>query len=417
MNLRLIDDSTANFIVTGGENYQSTVGIFSLAVKTDVGAIHDLKLQGISKITSDMDYQDLGPATADAKRQYNFLKNMDFPKSIGGRPVDMLIGIKNADLIPTHVATLRNGLQVFQSPFIDVFGSSLIFGGSHNSFNQSGHVASVVMFLNEIQNKFPDTQTLLPPIHDQSLGVSPIFPKGQCLHDKGSQGCVHLSGPLTKFTRMCEQEDMFDPIVNYRCPVCQQCNECIKSDKKRAISITEAREQAIIESSVEVDSNQRNIVVKLPFTSDPIPVLSAKFKGNSNYGQAKVIYNQQCKKSDPEKDGIRKAFSSLSDSGFIKKLSHLPDDIQHSVRDGQFQHYHPWRSVYKADSVSTPVRLVVDPSMTGLNALLAKGENLLLSTPDILMRNRMSKLLWSTDISKLYNRLHLHPDHYTYSLF
>ena len=55
--------------------------------------------------------------------------------------------------------------------------------------------------------------------------------------------------------------------------------------------------------------------------------------------------------------------------------------------------------------------------MTGLNGILAKGENLLLSTPDILMRNRMSKLLWSSDISKLYNRLNLHPDHFQFSLF
>ena len=144
-----------------------------------------------------MDYQGLDEATADAKRQYSFLKQYKFPKHLGGRSVDLLIGLKDADLIPTHVATLKNGLSVFKSPFSDIFGSSLVFGGSHSSFNRSGQKASVVMFLNNIQDNFPNTQTLLPPIHDQTLGFSPDFPKGQCDHDKEPRGCVHSARPLT----------------------------------------------------------------------------------------------------------------------------------------------------------------------------------------------------------------------------
>jgi hypothetical protein len=43
------------------------------------------------------------------------------------------------------------------------------------------------------------------------------------------------------------------------------------------------------------------------------------------------------------------------------------------VRDAPFRHYYPWRAVYKPGSVSTPCRLVVDPSCTGLNIILGKG--------------------------------------------
>ena len=40
--------------------------------------------------------------------------------------------------------------------------------------------------------------------------------------------------------------------------------------------------------------------------------------------------------------------------------------------------------VLKEDSVSTPVRLVVDPRMTKLNVILAKGENRLGKLNEIL---------------------------------
>ena len=43
--------------------------------------------------------------------------------------------------------------------------------------------------------------------------------------------------------------------------------------------------------------------------------------------------------------------------------------------------------MYKEDSQSTPVRLVVDPTMSGLNILLAKGEKNLGKIFDILTRN------------------------------
>ena len=63
------------------------------------------------------------------------------------------------------------------------------------------------------------------------------------------------------------------------------------------------------------------------------------------------------------------------------------------------------RLVYKEDSQSTPVRLVVDPTMSGLYVLLAKGENNLGNIFDILVRSRTNQFSWVADISKLYNRL------------
>ena len=70
----------------------------------------------------------------------------------------------------------------------------------------------------------------------------------------------------------------------------------------------------------------------------------------------------------------------------------------------------------KEDSISTPNRLVVDPTMTGLNQILPKGENRLGSINQILIGNRADPYSWSSDITKLYNQLHLDESAYPYSL-
>ena len=73
--------------------------------------------------------------------------------------------------------------------------------------------------------------------------------------------------------------------------------------------------------------------------------------------------------------------------------------------------------MYKEDSQSTPVRLVVDPTMSGLNILLAKGENNLGNIFDILTCSRTNQFSWAADISKLYNMLHLDYFALLFSLF
>ena len=71
----------------------------------------------------------------------------------------------------------------------------------------------------------------------------------------------------------------------------------------------------------------------------------------------------------------------------------------------------------KTDSLSTPVRMVVDPTMTMFNLLLAKGENRIGLIFNIIISCRCREFVWSSDISKLYNQLRLHFSAYPYSLF
>jgi cation transport regulator ChaB len=181
--------------------------------------------------------------------------------------------------------------------------------------------------------------------------------------------------------------------------------------------LQEEFEQQVIEQSVSIDDKERKVIVELPFIKSPVEFLSKRHKGSDNLGQALMIYRSQCRKPEEIRAQIRAAHEDLVKKGFMVPLSSLTKEKQDMINKASFRHYYPWRAVHKPGSVSTPVRLVVDPSCTGLNIILAKGENMLSQIPDILIRLRTRRFAWTTDISKLYNQLHLHDSALPYSLF
>ena len=214
-----------------------------------------------------------------------------------------------------------------------------------------------------------------------------------------------------------------DPLISYRCKNCQSCEECRASVRSKTISQLELIEQTVIEKSVRIDRVQRKVYVTLPFMKDPLPYFKDKFakyipfrgKG-SNYGQAFKRFRAQCKKPDHIKTGIRKTFGDLLERNFVIKLSEAPELARSIIERSEVLHFYCWDAVMKDDSISTPVRMVVDPSSTGLNEILAKGENRTGNIEDILVRNRGRRHVFSTDISKMYNVLHLDSTAYPYSL-
>ena len=117
------------------------------------------------------------------------------------------------------------------------------------------------------------------------------------------------------------------------------------------------------------------------------------------------------------KEQMRKSHAELVEQGFMTKLRDMSEKTRKSIESAPFLHYHPWRIVAKEDSISTPIRLVVDPTMTGLNLILPKGENRLGSINQILIGNRADPYAWASDISKLYNQLQLDESALPYSLF
>ena len=115
--------------------------------------------------------------------------------------------------------------------------------------------------------------------------------------------------------------------------------------------------------------------MKLPWIRDPVQPLIEKHQDNSNIHQALRVYKTQCTKSQEIKEKVRIAHEELVEQYFMSKLTDLPDQLQEVIKSAEFNHYYCWRVVYKEDSQRSPVRLVMDPTMSGLNILLAKGEN------------------------------------------
>ena len=249
----------------------------------------------------------------------------------------------------------------------------------------------------------------------------PVDPTVSCLEcnidfvPSNCRSCFKSFIPLSKSKGLIDEEDI-DHVVDYRCPTCSKCQECQESNKLKTMSLQEKREQDIIEKSVQVDLDAGKVFVDLPFIEDPIKYLTKRHKGSDNYYQALKAYKSQCKKSEDVKKNIALVQKDLVDRGFMVKLESFPEKTQDLIRKASFRHYYTWKSVEK-DSVSTPIRLVVDPTITGLNLILAKGENKLNKIPAIMIRARCKPLMWIADVSKLYNCLHLNDSSLPYSLF
>ena len=229
---------------------------------------------------------------------------------------------------------------------------------------------------------------------------------------------VFMTGiPIQKMRELINDDNPANEMITYRCDECAKCITCKRSPRLNAISLQEAVEQDLIERSIAIDMENRKVIAKLPFVKDPIEYLFIKNNSNSNIRQARSIYFTQCKKSMVEKEGIRKAQAELVERGFKIKLNELPGKTQEMILNAPFRHFYPWFSFLKDDSLSTRVRLVVDPTRSGLNVILPKGENRISRILDIFTRNRTMKYTWVSDVSKLYNQLVLDESVYPYSLF
>ena len=221
---------------------------------------------------------------------------------------------------------------------------------------------------------------------------------------------------IAKFRNALNDEELEDKL-GFRCAECAKCLTCKTSSRRTAISLREAREQQFIEESVRVDTKLRRVLVNYPFLKDPVEYLSGVHRNPNNYGQAVKVYKTQCRKSDTVKEGMRKVHADLVEKGFMVKLEDMDKKKKELIKNASFQHYNPWRLVMKMDSMTTPVRMVVDPTMTSFNEILAKGENRIGLIFTIMIRRRCMQYIWSSDISKLYNQLILDDPSLPYSLF
>ena len=475
----------------GGKVTWSEYGMYSLTLGPDVnGECHELELQGMAKLTSELPEVNLKELWAEANTVLHGKKSL--PVKVGGSRVQILIGIKSIQMAPKLIYSLPSGLGIYESVFYDVYQSNICFGGPHpiftHAYREAGHIVNhmEVMFtemaraylaaprtfvrvdveehgpplelareldlITEFNVAYPPTKERLQPNLSDVLDPAPreesktsdvnscsLDPENivdikkpeertEVIHQATLVGynnllehcshtnCLKSMIPLAKLKGLQDEIDIPE-ILEYKCDACSNCPTCKLSARSKTISLQENFEQEVIKKSVHVDVEQARVWVDLPFIKEPVDYLTKKHSGPNNYNQAFKVYQAQCGKRDEVKEQVRKAHQELVEKGYMQELSDLPDEKQTTIKKAPFNHYYPWRAVYKEDSVTTPVRLVVDPTMTGLNEILAKGVNMLSKIPELLVRFRYHIHTWNTDISKLYNQLHLNQSALPYSLF
>jgi hypothetical protein len=259
----------------------------------------------------------------------------------------------------------------------------------------------------------PETESTTPD------SIQSPNPHVDCYHADDCESphyCYKSLIPLSKLKGLVDEMDIPD-VTDFRCDVCSNCTTCRMSARLKTKSLQESFEQEVIEKSVTLDPANDQVVVTLPFIKDPIPYLTGKHGGPDNKKQALSVYRSQCMKSPEVKEQLRKTHQDLVNQGFMKNIKDLDPEKQSLIHNAAFRHYYLWRAVFKESSASTPVRIVVDPTATGLNCILAKGSNMLGRIPEVLLNFRANQVAWCSDISKMYNRLVLDDSALPYSLF
>ena len=146
--------------------------------------------------------------------------------------------------------------------------------------------------------------------------------------------------------------------LDYRCPDCRSCIKCKNPIDTDRISLRQEAECEAIKDSIKIDHEAKKITCTLPLRGKEEQFLS------NNRDVAVKVLDSQCKKvfkDEEAKAAVIKSFYKLFDGKYARRFSDLSKEEQEMISSKPVQHYLPWRVVYK-DSVSTPVRTVVDAS-------------------------------------------------------
>ena len=273
--------------------------------------------------------------------------------------------------------------KVFQSLFRDFFRSSICYEALHKAFSEGGTVS--FSSISVVSLSLASCRVLSGEIlHNLHL----FDPQLNCLDiTEVKGGCPDFS-PCDKNTaiphfklRDSSDQDNFSGTTNFGCP----------------------------DGSDGQKLNSKEVGADLPFIIDSFEAVS------NSYCQALRFYLGQCHKHDHIK-GVRKDHQDLVTQGLIQNSFNLPSNIQRVIHDALCCQYFPFFSVCKVNVLSTPGRLIVDPSMTGLGRCLSSSENKTENFLNISMDGRSHPLLWSNHVGNRYNCIKVEPSSLVYQL-
>jgi hypothetical protein len=381
-------------------------------------------------------------ACAQAKKDQPSLTLPTVDAEIGGREVDILLGIKYIKYFPKLVYTLPSGLQVYRAVLKSATRNQAVLGGPHQAWSrmveQAQHMNPRAYLTAEAKAWYVEEKWAR--INQGKLSALEMFKMEESVEeaagrlietDTVNHGCLHCrcEEPSENYTGIysaSKEEKNFWKVEDlgtespYRCIDCRSCTKCRNGDELEAISFKEEAEQHLIEASVELDPVNHLVWAKLPFILDPFEYLR-----ENRFIAEKVLQTQMqlFSKNPSAREDTLKSHQKLLDRGHVLWEEDLPAAFKEAIKRTPGPGYFiPWRIVHNEGSLSTPCRMVFDassktPGGESLNGCLAKGKNRLCKIQHLLLRFRKGREALSADISMAYNGTKLHPDHLKYQKY
>ena len=345
------------------------------------------------------------------------------PVIVGGE-THFLFGQQYSYLLPRLLFILHTGLAIYESMFRGVDGTrgciggpSKIFEMCEEEFLQTHTATNFRVYLQQQLSIFKTGYKVCLDYDSVSLTNS-LQPHQVAIVDEDNMvgSSVVLWSAKKKISFDIEEAGTK---IEYRCRGCRGCNDCKNGEYTEKISFKEENEQDVLTKCVTVDFQNKETVASLPFIANPSDKLT------SNKYQSLKIYQQQTKqlaKRPDNKQAVIDMEAGLQKAGYVDWVVNLTPDEINLLANCASRYYMPWRVAYNENSVSTPVRVVFDASSItksglSLNDLLAKGIKSLNSLVEIFLRFRMHIVAIHTDIKKMYNRIKLRTEDWTYQRY
>ena len=345
------------------------------------------------------------------------------PAEIGGASVDVMVGIKYLSYFPELIFSLPSGLSIFESKFRTMCGRRGVLGGPHSSWSHASErieYMSAYAFLAAELRAYRSQASVLDigwTAASEDWGEKPWEDhESRCGCDCHDREAAYS---LQEHARDFQDAERVGSELTYRCVKCRACAACKKGELLEETSLQEEAEQALIEAAVWLEPASTRLVCRLPFIKDPATALE------DNRPQAERIFASQMRsfaKNQAMRDAVITAHDKLLSKGHVVAVKDLPPEERKIFEATQGSYVLPWSCVAKADSVSTPYRVVFNASFKtrsgeSLNTVLAKGANKLPLILSLLLRFSARRYGLAADVSMAYNAIKLVPEHFRYQQY
>ena len=415
--------------VAGGRSLEIPYGDEQFTLKLDGGkqlaTVTALHMPNITSKFPEFRLQEAWDELQNAVTSSNLpIKLPTIDEKIGGEKVDLLIGIKYLKYYPVLVFSLPSGLAVYRAKLQSASGRQAVLGGPHSAWawaiERAGHMNPRAFLTQEARAWCVEAAWV-------NLNRGLLLTDQEEMQQEQQESCI-CTTVQDVFCKAASKRQAMDTWRTeevgtdspYRCVECRKCQQCKKGDQLEEISFREEAEQALIETSIELDVQKKELRAYLPFVEDPTVALTP------NRFIAEKVFRTQLdlfkRKPDMREDTLR-SHGKLVLKGHVKREKDLSREEQAAMSAVPGPGYFiPWRIVHNEGSLSTPCRMVFDassktPGGNSLNGVLAKGQNRLVKLQSLLANFRLGKSAMSADISMAYNGTKLQPAHFKFQRY